>query len=1002
MDNNYSLIDFLTNKIIENIRNSKNPIEITKDLVILPNSRLPSLLIKNILKNIKNHKTLNDAVFLPKIVSIDSLDEICEVDHQFMENDEVEMLLANLIGIKDSDLPLNKIVFLAKSLNSIMNTAHLEGVGFDNLEKMLNMDFSEYFKENIEFLKIISNEFPKILAEKQLISFAEYKKNIWQKFKNDILETNKFQKIYMVGVNYHYKEVIDLMDVIAKKRDSMVVFYGCDFNEIGKKISFSHPQFAMHKIFKQLKLNEKNMIKIEDESLLKSSKHRCLLSSMIFNGELDYKNIKLDKNEIQNLNLVEFNTIEAEAIAIAYYVKKNINENKTIAIVSEDFNLKKRITLELAKFNIFVEDSAGSPLNSSNKTSFFIAIIKVIESNFAPIELLSLIKNPFFLMGYDKNEIENIVESLDLYIMRNHTIKLGGIIGIKKSIDYFLQNSFLAHKNDIAIKIESFLNKLESFFNPIMHENTGEKNLINILEMHIDLAKKLSSNLQYFNLCFTENDGVALENLMEKLIKNSKLLYRKTLNSIKEYRFYIEDFLKVEKIRKYEDNVNVSMLGILQANLINVDLVIIASANFDTLPAVNVSNVWLNNAMMGSIGLTPKEEQIGVQALIFSQLFAMKEVLITRSMKINASPTSISFWILKLKSILNSIYSESIISNKTYLENIFNYIFIKDMNIDKYTKPKFVAPYKVFKGEIAATKVEMLLRNPYFYFLDSILKLKPLPEVKNEIEKNTYGIIIHNILEKIFMDFKNGIASFSDKDLVKYIENEIKDIEEIIEIAVFLKPLIFNSVKEVILNAKANEAKYKKVEYLVEVDTKIMIDNLTLKARVDRINIFDDLNIEIVDYKSGSTKVSVDKLNNFAKQLSLIGGILAFNGEWNKNSEFEKIKNSYNIQKLEYLYLPKKINENIEVKNVLEMLGINKNSENKESENIESEIKTFLKQDIIEIVTLINTNYNKENAVYEISDYLKECSEDFLQFARVYEWQNVDDLEVENIIEEDE
>jgi hypothetical protein len=324
------------------------------------------------------------------------------------------------------------------------------------------------------------------------------------------------------------------------------------------------------------------------------------------------------------------------------------------------------------------------------------------------------------------------------------------------------------------------------------------------------------------------------------------------------------------------------------------------------------------------------------------------------------------------------------------------------MNIDKYTKPKFVAPYKVFKGEIAATKVEMLLRNPYFYFLDSILKLKPLPEVKNEIEKNTYGIIIHNILEKIFMDFKNGIASFSDKDLVKYIENEIKDIEEIIEIAVFLKPLIFNSVKEVILNAKANEAKYKKVEYLVEVDTKIMIDNLTLKARVDRINIFDDLNIEIVDYKSGSTKVSVDKLNHFAKQLSLIGGILAFNGEWNKNNEFEKIKNSYNIQKLEYLYLPKKINENIEVKNVLEMLGVNKNSENKESENIESEIKTFLKQDIIEIVTLINTNYNKENAVYEISDYLKECSEDFLQFARVYEWQNVDDLEVENIIEEDE
>jgi hypothetical protein len=199
-----------------------------------------------------------------------------------------------------------------------------------------------------------------------------------------------------------------------------------------------------------------------------------------------------------------------------------------------------------------------------------------------------------------------------------------------------------------------------------------------------------------------------------------------------------------------------------------------------------------------------------------------------------------------------------------------------------------------------------------------------------------------------------------------------------------------------------NEAKYKKVEYLVEVDTKIMIDNLTLKARVDRINIFDDLNIEIVDYKSGSTKVSVDKLNHFAKQLSLIGGILAFNGEWNKNNEFEKIKNSYNIQKLEYLYLPKKINENIEVKNVLEMLGINKNSENKESENIESEIKTFLKQDIIEIVTLINTNYNKENAVYEISDYLKECSEDFLQFARVYEWQNVDDLEIENIIEEDE
>ncbi len=160
------------------------------------------------------------------------------------------------------------------------------------------------------------------------------------------------------------------------------------------------------------------------------------------------------------------------------------------------------------------------------------------------------------------------------------------------------------------------------------------------------------------------------------------------------------------------------------------------------------------------------------------------------------------------------------------------------------------------------------IRNPFDFYLQKILKIKPLDEVEENIALNTLGTIIHKTLEMLYTPFLNQTIQTTDlENCIKNIDREVltqfKEIYKEGEIKKGKNLLVFEVAKRHIFNFLNQElqtvAKHTvKLLYLEHTfECKIVSNQLPfpvkIKGNVDRIDLVDD-QIRIMDYKTGKVE----------------------------------------------------------------------------------------------------------------------------------------------------
>ena len=84
-----------------------------------------------------------------------------------------KIIMAKPIEYGIEKLAANQACYLAQELANLIDTVHNQGLSFDRLTDLVPEEYAVHWQETLKFLQIITEYWPQILAERQLIDASD-------------------------------------------------------------------------------------------------------------------------------------------------------------------------------------------------------------------------------------------------------------------------------------------------------------------------------------------------------------------------------------------------------------------------------------------------------------------------------------------------------------------------------------------------------------------------------------------------------------------------------------------------------------------------------------------------------------------------------------------------------------------------------------------------------------------------------------------------------------
>jgi ATP-dependent helicase/nuclease subunit B len=158
---------------------------------------------------------------------------------------------------------------------------------------------------------------------------------------------------------------------------------------------------------------------------------------------------------------------------------------------------------------------------------------------------------------------------------------------------------------------------------------------------------------------------------------------------------------------------------LIEARLQRADLMILGGLNEGSWPPLPADEPWMSRKMRQDFGLPALEADIGVAAQDFVLAAASREVLLTRSERVDGAPTVQARFLSRLDTLLAG--SGLAIPMARHLPAWANDADLPDA-IRPWTRPEPRPPLSARPRELPVTAIETWVRDPYALYAGRILK----------------------------------------------------------------------------------------------------------------------------------------------------------------------------------------------------------------------------------------------------------------------------------------
>ncbi|MCB2055740.1 MAG: double-strand break repair protein AddB, partial [Geminicoccaceae bacterium] len=574
---------------------------------------------------------------------------------------------------------------------------------------------------------------------------------------------------------------------------------------------------------------------------------------------------------LAGLERIEAPDFATEALTIALRMREALDApGRTVALVTGDRTLGRRVAIELGRFGVDIDDTAGTPLDQSPPGSFLLLAARAVIDGLQPVPLLSLLKHPLARGGTEDGAFRRQVRAFERTVLRGPRTA-GGFDGLRRALE-------AAHARKRPPQppegLRDWLAAIEEAAAPLDRlAGAGEATFAELVEAHLAFAQWLARDAQGRpDALWAREAGEAAATFMADLAEAARDFPPVAVTA---YPALLAVLMGAQSVRPQAGrHPRAAILGQLESRLMSADRMLIAGLNEGVWPQRPDPSPWVNRAMRTALGLPPVEQRIGIAAHDLVMAACAPEVVLSRARKDAAgAPTTASRWLLRLQAVLEATGDKERIDADPCWAAWAASLDRPAAPPSPCPRPVPCPPLKTRPNEASVTEIETLIRDPYAFYARRILGLDALDALDEEPGAAERGTVIHAALEDFVRAWPGQLPHDALERLLEAGRKRFEEVGHHPQVRAIWWPRFLDIADWFIEQEKVRRSTAQRI--MAESRGRLEIDTGTgkflLKARADRVEIGADGGLAIIDYKTGNPPKPRDVAAGISPQLTLTG-----------------------------------------------------------------------------------------------------------------------------------
>ncbi len=769
---------------------------------------------------------------------------------------------------------------LAAELARFLDEAAAEGCGLANLDRLVPEEHAKHWQQVVKFLGIVSEHWPQVLAEAGCLDVAERRNRVLARQAEAWRAQPPADPVIAAGITGGVPAVADLVAAVADLPNGIVVLPGLDRETDATEWEAitddpTHPQHLLARLLARLGLVPNQVSVWPAPGTARGRPQRmALLRTALAPAARSHRWAilrGLPAGATEGIARIDCAGPQEEATTIALLMRRQLEvPAATAALVTPDRDLARRVAAELRRWDIEVDDSAGTPLAKTPPGVFLRLLLTCVAEDFAPLPLLALLKHPLAAGGLAPAAFRELTRRLETAALRGPRPG-AGIEGLGRTV---------VGTRDLADHVRRIGTALAPLTTALAADNIE---LAVLAQAHIGAAEALaasadeSGDRRLWREAAGETAALWLNELFSAAREFPKLAGA-------DYPALFEALFAAPVVRPpYGRHPRLFIWGLLEARLQQADLVILGGLNEGVWPTRADSDPWLSRPMRRDFGLPPPEQRIGRAAHDFAQGLAARTVVLTRAARVEGNPTVPSRWLLRLETALRAAGLDPKLPGDFAADGpplAWQMRLDDPGRVRRAKPPEPRPPLDARPRQLSVTEIETWLRDPYAIYARHVLGLRALDPIDADPGAADRGMFIHDALDRFLREFPRDLPENAEERLIAIGRDCFGDALQHPNVHAFWWPRFERIAGWVVETERERRALI--AQSFGEITGTLTLSAkggpFTLSGKADRIDRLSDGDLAIIDYKTGVLPQKNEVESGYAPQLALEAAIAAAGG----------------------------------------------------------------------------------------------------------------------------
>ncbi len=872
----------------------KDPLAIADGLILLPTRRAARSLGEAFLRISAGRPLL-----LPRILAIGALDEaplalagaldLPPAVDPIKRLAVLTRLILALGGRDGAPLFADGAWRLAGELADLLDEAHRTGVSLAaKLPEAAEAGYAEHWQQTIRFLALVTDAWPRWLADNSLMDGADRALRLLECQAEAWAAAPPPGRVVVAGTSAGISAIAALMRVVATLPRGTVILPGLDLampDEIWQQLDEGHPQAGLRHLLSEMAATRGDVTPI-DPPAPKPARRRRPPAVPPTDGErraptiaramLPAAALHLWREPFaavtHGLRLLEPADQQEEAVAIAIALRHALEDRRArAALVTPDRQLALRVTAELSRYDVIVDDSAGEPLADTPPGAFLRLLARAAADGLPPVALLSVLKHPFAAFGLSTARCRSAARALERACLRGPAPPPGvsGLRAVLAALDRPPRDDVL----DLLDRLDARLAPLMALAAP---ESPPATALAALLET-AEAAAQTDTEAGAARLWSLE-EGEALATHLAALADALPMLPPQRLATLPGLLEAAMEGAVVRsrralRGRRGAEHPRIAILGLLEARLQSFDLVVLGGLAETVWPAATDPGPWMSRPMRRAMGLTSPEERVSLMAHDFAMLAcAAPNVVLSCPRRRDGAPAVPARWLVRLRTFLGAGQSAKLRLLDTHPAAHWATQLDLPDGAPAPVQPPTPRPALALRPRrLSVTEIGTWLRDPYAIFAKHILRLRALDPIEQNADAADYGTVVHDAVAAFIAALPAPYPLDAAARLRAEMDRALAARPLRPALAAWWRPRLHRIADFVADTERDRRAIVAPEEVVTERKGEWAIPDrdFTLSGVADRIERLPDGRIAILDYKTGTVPTQKGVTRGFDSQLLL-------------------------------------------------------------------------------------------------------------------------------------